>query len=53
MFFCCTRFYRNKSPIFIEFPLLTSKKLDFQDFYVALQIKKPIYPMLIKRELYL
>lgn len=26
-------------PIFIEFPLLTSKNLDFQDFYQAVQIK--------------
>ena len=26
-------------PIFIKLPLLTSKKLDFQDFYIALQIK--------------
>jgi hypothetical protein len=26
-------------PIFLEFPLLTSKKLDFEDFYQAVQIK--------------
>jgi hypothetical protein len=26
-------------PIFIQFPLLTSKKLDFQDFYQAVLIK--------------
>jgi len=26
-------------PIFIQFPLLTSKRLDFQDFYQAVQIK--------------
>jgi len=26
-------------PIYIEFPLLTSKKLDFQDFYKAVLIK--------------
>ena len=26
-------------PIFIQFPLLTSKRLDFKDFYKAVQIK--------------
>ena len=26
-------------PIFVQFPLLTSKKLDFQDFYKAVLIK--------------
>lgn len=40
MFFCCTKFYRNKGcPIFVKFPLLTSKNIDFQDFYKALLIK--------------
>lgn len=26
-------------PIFVQFPLLTSKRLDFQDFYTAVLIK--------------
>jgi len=30
-------------PIFIQFPLLTSKRLDFQDFYQAVQIKNKKY----------
>lgn len=34
-------------PIFIKFPLLISKKLDFQDFYLAVQIKN-LYQHLIK-----
>lgn len=38
-------------PIFIQFPLLTSKRLDFKDFYQAIEIKnkKKIYPMPINR----
>ena len=28
-----------KCPIFVQFPLLTSKKLDFQNFYKAVLIK--------------
>ena len=29
-------------PIFVQFPLLTSKKLDFQDFHKAVLIKNKI-----------
>lgn len=30
-------------PIFIQFPLLTSKRLDFQDFFKAIEIKNKKY----------
>jgi hypothetical protein len=37
-------------PIFVQYPLLTSKKLDFQDFYKAVLIKNKNPSLLIDKE---